>query len=109
MKLFELQLPHYTNAGLTTVDAMREFEQWCYAETAGFSRRASVTGCWASGARRYQELMTPYHFACDAADFEAILAKAFELFPDQLAIYFAEIGTATIRERQRAETVQAAE
>ena len=102
MKLYEIAIPLFDNAGLNTNTARRAFEKSVLASVGGYTRLPAAEGAWldASG-KLYTDRTQSYRLACDDWQFPAVLAEAFRLFPDQLAIFTAEIGTATIHERER--------
>lgn len=51
-------------------------------------------------AMRADYEIAPITVACEPIQRDLLLERAFELFPDQKAIFVAEIGEATIYERE---------
>lgn len=97
LKLFEIQVPLKSNLGKEYSKQIYRFEEYLLKHTGGFNQRPWVTGQWMSAnGQVYKDMMLPYHIACDEKVMKLILRKAFELFPDQLGLYVAEIGQAFI-------------
>ena len=103
MILHTITLPTTDNAGRSTEYALRNWQAIAVVLAGGFTRGCPETGAWlGSDNRLYSDITVTYRVACDRSDIWArLVAKAFELFPDQLAIMHAEIGTATIAERPK--------
>ena len=100
MRLYLFTLPVRTNAGLTyelprkrwAAEALR----LCggVTEPQGFHK-----GVWKDGDRTYREEVAEYKVATDKATAAKLLAFAFEQFPDQEAIFTADLGEAHIHAR----------
>lgn len=103
LTLFEIQLPQRDNAGRFTTLALKAFEQEALTVAGGFSRCAPIEGAWRDGAegKDYYDTMIPYRIACTRLQFTRLRGAAFRLFPDQIAIMVAEIGTAEIIMRDK--------
>ena len=101
MKYFEIQVPCTRNDGKSYSFRRGKFEQGLLQYAGGYSKAIQdVEGVWQDKhGKVYREAMVPYRVACDAVAFEKILSAAFDLFDDQHAIFYAEIGEATIRNR----------
>lgn len=101
MKLFEIALPVFENNGRSYEASLLAWEELALERAGGFTRRPDGVGQWGDcdRGRIYEDVMRPYHVACSAETMAALLADAFKLFPDQVAIFVAEIGTATIHYR----------
>lgn len=101
MRYFEIALPTVTNDGKEYSDALQRWEGCALAIAGGFTRRPDGDGHWRDPdtGRVFVDRMRSYRVACDAKEFARLLGIAFDLFPDQLAIFTAEIGEATIHNR----------
>lgn len=103
LKLFEIQLPQRDNAGRYCTLALQAFEQYALTIAGGFSRCPPVEGAWQElgMAKVYSDTMIPYRIASTDRGFKQIREHAFQLFPDQIAIFTAELGTAEITYRDK--------
>lgn len=102
MNLYEIQIPVHANGGKRYELARRtKFQDWLLQYAGGYSRNEhAIIGAWRNVAGEvYIEQMMSYHVACSAQAFEKIMAAAFSIFPDQHAIFTAQIGQADIRNR----------
>ncbi len=100
LKQYEIVLPCDDNLGRTNARALAEFEKFLLNHNNGFTRNARCQGAWKDDTGKvYLDELVPYRVACGADAWAAILTMAFALFNDQKAIYYAEIGTAHIVER----------
>lgn len=93
MKLFEVQTP------VTTELARRDFEDDLLSVSGGLSDRGEVQGSWLSGDIFYQEPMRAYHVATTDHTAEELASMVMRWFPDEVAVYVAEIGTAGVFNR----------
>lgn len=100
MHLFEIRLPLTDNSGKPTRPVHRAYQNWLMDTFGGYS--ASIfNGAWRdeSGAIFYDRNCA-YQIASDNEDTPRwLLDRASELFPDQLAFFWARLGTAGIVER----------
>jgi hypothetical protein len=106
MKLFEIALPDVSNSGMSYDIARKCFEDDALEYAEGFTALPAARGVWRAkpslgdpSPKTYRDVMHCYRIACDAGTFAILINRAFYLFPDQLAIFHAEIGEATISER----------
>lgn len=100
MKLYEVHVPLRTNDGRDYRGAIEEFENALMEGFGGFHRLQPVKGAWRDD-KDYIETMVPFCVADPSPEAEEDLrALAFIYFPDQKAIFIAQIGTATIYERE---------
>lgn len=110
MKLYQFNLPDRSNDGTVDYHSARlEWSRRAIGYCGGLTSLAPVIGRWvdfeldAAGhatnvGKQYNEMMWPVQVAC--GDYrEAMLADAFELFPDQVSIFVATIGEASIEAR----------
>ena len=97
MKLYQINLPCYTNAGRDYYPAHEAWQKICLDLAGGYTRLAVIEGAWknAEGTVIYDEV-AGYQVATDATTWSAIHAAAKRLFPDQVCIFWAWIGTAHI-------------
>ena len=100
-RFYEFLLPDRDNAGIVLREERRHWEAHALARAGGFTWSGVVQGSWRDDQMYVQtESMHRYSVACDRIAFQCLLTDAFELFPDQVAIFAAEIGRATIHRRQ---------
>lgn len=104
MRLYQFTLPCHTNAGLSYAQARKDWEAYALTYAGGFTRpQAFSDGVWKNTeGNTYKDVVIPYHVACDRIEFVTLLAHAFHLFPDQEAIFTADLGEATIHPRTEA-------
>lgn len=87
LKQYEILLPQQDNAGNSTAPQREAFELFLLNGFNGFTRGASLHGGWKNDAGQiFFDALVPYRVAC--VDFFPVLARAFELFPDQEALYY---------------------
>ena len=100
--LYEIALPTKANDGSDYASALIAWEAKALQRAGGFTRRPDGEGAWADQAEAsgpikvYRDTMRPFRVACEQAIMDDLLRDAFKLFPDQLAIFVATIGTAEI-------------
>lgn len=100
MRLYQFTLPVRTNAGLSYELARKTFEREALKLAGGYTAPQSFKrGVWRGAERDYKEEVAEYTVACEPATFKALLAVAFEAFPDQEALFTADLGPATIHTR----------
>ena len=102
MKLYQLTLPVLDNQGHSMVSAIDALDAYTLEVVGGCSRSGGISGLWRDqhNDKVYADQLVAWHIATAETVFRLVLAKAFELWPDQLAIFWAQIGTATIEHRQ---------
>lgn len=95
MRLFAIQVP----GGSDKYNRVSRivFRNFLLAEVGGFNER-DVRGSWRDQktGKDHIEIMVEYQVACDPALMFDIQQKAFELWPDEICFYVAELGTASI-------------
>lgn len=103
MKLYQFNIPTNTNAGLSYELARKSWEKVALEAAGGFTLAPGFsTGVWTGEARTYRETMAIYTVACEPP-VRAILEGAFwRLFPDQEAMFVADLGPAYITSRPTA-------
>ncbi len=102
--LYEIFVPHATNDGARLyVAERREFERRILDIAGGYTEMGPRRGVWRdpNGGRIYSEPMYAYRVMCDNATMGALLGDAFELFPDQVAIFISQLGHAEVVARHR--------
>lgn len=107
MRFYEIQLPARDNRKQDTYVARQQFERAALKAVGGFNRGPNSQGAWKDGATVYRDTMVPYRVACTEEQFAGLLMTAFQLFPDQLAIFTADLGTAHIAERPAVQSIAA--
>ena len=100
MKLFEIALPMFTNAGLDYDEAQEAWRRTALSVAGGFTDFGEHCGYWMDGDRLYQDQVRIYRVACDPAKWKVLIDAAFNLFSDQEAIFYAEIGEAVNHTRK---------
>lgn len=104
MKLYQFTLPTNTNRG-DSYEKQRKLWEAKAMQLAsrlaarGFASRGFAEGSWQGEDRVYRETVAIYEVACEKPAAQALLDEAFDLFTDQLAIFYAELGTARIVDR----------
>jgi hypothetical protein len=100
MNLYEILLPVQDNAHKDMAAAHELFRAFLVDENGGYSMGRIQSGAWRAGNGMIMyDYMVPYRVACEPNDWRKIVARAFELWPDQETIFHARIGEATIEER----------
>lgn len=103
MRLYLFTLPVRTNAGLSCELARKRWAAFALKTCGGVTEpQAFNKGVWDSGETTYREEVAEYKVATDKATFAKLLAYAFEQFPDQEAIFTADLGEASINVRPAA-------
>jgi hypothetical protein len=108
MKLWQFTLPNYANDGASYATARAEWERKARERAGGLTHIGMTVGQWVDAGKLYYEPMQTYQVAASSDIADELLADAFELFPDQQALFRAEIGTASIVERPRTKIAQIA-
>lgn len=99
-KLYEIALPVTDNSGMGYAGALLAWEALALERAGGFTSFPEARGCWrGDDGRVYTDTMRPYRVLCSPAAMRALVFDAFRLFPDQVAIFVATIGTAEIINR----------
>lgn len=98
MKLYQIVLPHNRNDGEHDyTKELRAFEDYVLDVAGGITRGADCYGYWHNPAGIVMaDRSVPYQIAATPTAFSSMVAKAFELFDDQAAIFYAELGDAHI-------------
>lgn len=113
MRLFQYMVPMRDNNGESNAGARVRFENTLLQVAGGFTRGPTMFGVWAdSDGTLYDDTNMPYVVALDFSPGDGVfLARGveskleetdtafFRLFPDQKAMFRAEIGTAQIINR----------
>ena len=103
MRLYEFTIPTHDNAGRSYEQARKRWEAHAIAAAGGLTIQPGFAqGVWVDDGKEYRDQVTQYRVACEESTFKLLLAHAFECFPDQLAIFTADLGEATIHERPKA-------
>lgn len=103
-RLYLFTLPVRTNTGLTCELARKRWAAEALKLCGGVTEPQSFhKGVWDNGdGQTYREEVAEYKVACDAKVFAKLLAFAFDQFPDQEAIFTADLGEASIHTRPAA-------
>lgn len=103
-RLYLFSLPVRTNAGLTCELARKRWAAEALKLAGGVTEpQAFHKGVWDNGdGQTYREEVAEYKVATDKDTFAKLLAFAFDQFPDQEAIFTADLGAASIHMRQPA-------
>lgn len=108
MHLFRFTLPTHTNAGLSYELARKAFSREALKVAGGFTEQPIAQGVWEGDSRTYRETVVCYDVATDTGGSQALLEAAFRLFPDQEAIFVADLGSCAIHARPPAAAAAAA-
>lgn len=101
MDLYEVTIPTEDNAGQSMREAHAAFGLWLIESFGGFTSWRTH-GAWQDAGRSYVEASITYRVAIREAQCPGdaavphIAAQALAIFPDQLAVYIAQVGTAAI-------------
>jgi hypothetical protein len=103
MRLFQFTLPVHTNAGLSYELARKRFSREAVKLAGGITEPETLhRGVWQGEGRTYRELVAVYQVACDQETADKLLAVAWDAFPDQEALFVADLGPAVIHTRPAA-------
>ena len=92
---FCIHVPTHDNSGQDMTINLALFEQKLFDLFGGFHRENPVQGAWRDNGKDYRETMVPFKFAAENAMSSALIA-AKQCFPDQVAFYIVQTGTAQI-------------
>lgn len=111
LKYYEIVLPLFRNDHYTAFTKEHAaFQKHVIAECGGITEGQRAYGSWTDEKGNVvKDDVIPYRFACGTEQANSILAKAFELFSDQKAIFIANIGSANILSREDFVNVNIAE
>ena len=101
MKLYQILLPARDNDGAETWGVHVAWRQYVLNLVDGYTQQGVSSGLrqdWQTGRIYTDELIT-YQVATTREMWRLCVAKAFELWPDQQAIIWAELGDATLEMR----------
>ncbi len=104
MNVYQIAVPETANDGLASYhDAQDTFETMILVRAGGYTDLGVRVGAWKdpSDGKVYKERMRWYQVACEPGDWNVVIEYAFDLFPDQVAFFVAQVGTAEIIERPR--------
>lgn len=99
MKLYQFNLPTNTNGGLSYELARKAWEKVALEAAGGYTLAGFSTGVWKGEARIYKETMAIYTVACAPGVLATLEAAFWRLFPDQEALFVADLGPAYITQR----------
>lgn len=100
MKLYEIVLPVEDNSGNSYEGSHIAFRTWLIDEIGGYTQQPNSAGGWKDNTGRcHYDIVTPYRVACETEKWDSVISKASQLFSDQLALMWSNIGTAAIWER----------
>lgn len=103
MQLFEIVLPVLDNSGQSYEGSHIAFREYLLDAVGGYTLEPNAAGGWRDDkGTTYLDVVTPYRVACEPEQWAHVVNKAAELFSDQLALFWSNIGTATIWERKAA-------
>ena len=110
MNFYQINAPVFTNSGLGNYETARQsFEGFLVLTAGGFTRHSLANGFshgeWfdETTKKTHKDAVVLYYVACQAHQFDAIVDKWFELFPDQEAVFTAKLGQARITRRPERE------
>lgn len=102
MRLYRFHMPDTSNSGACYLEGRERFKRECLRLAGGYTEHAIAQGAWRDEAAKadYIEYVWPIDVAVEDGKGEATrrrLVTLFkECFPDQLAVFSAEIGQAWI-------------
>lgn len=100
-RLYLFTLPVRTNAGLTCELSRKRWAGEALKLCGGVTEPQSFNrGVWDNGdGQTYREEVAEYKVACTPKQYATLLDAAFREFPDQEAIFTADLGEAFINTR----------
>lgn len=98
MRQFQILLPVSDNKGAGLSSALSAFEAQALSVAGGFTDVGQVRGVWEGPDKRYVDTLRDYRIACEPAQFQSLLDAAHILFPDQQALFCADLGDAWLSE-----------
>lgn len=106
MILYEIALPTQTNDGKPYTAALFAWEHDALRVAGGYTKLPLAQGVWVDMAdgpgRVYRDTMQCYRIGVETEEtFARLVTAAFERFPDQVAIFTARIGTATVHYKKQ--------
>ena len=101
MRHYEFLLPYWHNDPHQTSYSEERSSWWEIALdiAGGVTSLPGVDGSWrdpAVNGRTYNETMAPYRVLCSSVAKDYLVAEALRLFPDQISIFVADLGSAEI-------------
>lgn len=101
MQLFEIVLPVLDNSGADITPAHKAWLLEALAKAGGYTRLGEVSGVWRdpNAGIVYPDTSVIYRVACWERVWRDLVSAAFDLFPDQASIAWAEIGEMTVQLR----------
>lgn len=98
--LYQINLPDFDNSGHKLTMAHRHFKLILVRRAGGYSvTQAEEAWYDETSDITYHETQNEYTVACEPSVWQQIVNDAFKAFDDQIAIFTARIGTATIINR----------
>ncbi len=101
MNLYQIALPHVDNSMRTTEPKREAWLRRVLKKAGGYTKLGVRDGVWRDpqSGQVFDERMHWFSVACAPDVMGQLMQDAFELFPDQKAIFLAKVGTAEIVER----------
>ncbi len=100
INLYQFNLPTNTNAGLTYGPARTSWEAEALKLAGGYTLAPGfASGVWKGESRVYKETIAVYQVACEPRVGAALEDAFWRLFPDQEALFVADLGPASIINR----------
>lgn len=101
--LYQFNLPTNTNGGLSYELARKSWELEALKLAGGYTLAPGfASGVWKGESRTYKETMAIYSVACEPRVAAALEDAFWRLFPDQEALFCADLGPASILTRPAA-------
>lgn len=100
--LYQFNIPTNTNAGLSYELARKSWAAEALTLAGGYTLLPGFAeGFWKGegSPRVYKDTMAIYHVACDPVVLKALKVAFWRLFPDQEALFLADLGPAYIEPR----------
>lgn len=100
MRLFEALLPQRTNSGGSYATSISDWLHEALRLAGGFTIVTDdARGAWSNGDRTMLDNSSLIRVACAERDWRKLRRAFFRLFPDQLTLFWADLGEAVIEER----------
>jgi hypothetical protein len=97
MNVYQIALPSVQFNGLPDASQRRQWTTKALNDAGGLTYLGAREGAWISDdGELFEETMHWYEVACGRNQWDALVAYAFQLFPNEQAIYTARVGECEI-------------
>lgn len=100
--LYRILIPVMQNGGVLNYESERkQFASELAIISGGYTEHVPSKGIWIdpTTGKRYSEPMIAFDFVATKTALGTVVHRAFQLFPDQISFFTAQIGVASIVSR----------